>query len=185
MCAWVWTHLEWCLLHGSARIHSPISRAAFSLCCPPPSHCLYDPSPPHLHSPSFPPSSASLRICPRLRVDLTSGKTLSFAASCVSSNDRLGSGFRTFWSLFYAAASKSHPLILNHSTASLERMGSFSLPGEAKSLAALFLGMRCCRSVDPCGSFVNFNPFKVGITEQGWASCMIHTQEVMETPRYS
>lgn len=113
--------VPWCGYTWSARIHSPIPKD-FHL---PSSHRLYDPPPPAAASSSSLPIFSQLLILPKELSEVEGGFNLlensDFAASCVSSNDRVGSGFRT-WPLFYFAASKSHPLILNHFTDSLEQI---------------------------------------------------------------
>lgn len=170
----------------------------FSLCCPPSSHCLYD------HSPLTAASSSSVSIFSQLLslpkdlseteggFNLLENSDFAASCSCVSNNDWVGSGFRT-WPLFYFAASKSHPLILNHFTDSLEQIDPafqekpnhsqpFSL---AWGLADQWRGGSVWSICKLSWWSVSSNPFKLGITEQGWISCMIHIQEVMETPRYS
>lgn len=93
----------------------------------PSSHCLYD------HSPLTAASSSSVSIFSQLLslpkdlseteggFNLLENSDFAASCSCVSNNDWVGSGFRT-WPLFYFAASKSHPLILNHFTDSLEQI---------------------------------------------------------------
>lgn len=90
-----------------------------SICCSPSSHHLYDPSPSSLSI------FSQLLSLPKELSEVGVGFNLlengDFAASCASSNDRVGSGFRT-WPRFYFAASNSRPLILNHLTDSLEQI---------------------------------------------------------------
>lgn len=131
VCALVWIHLECWLLWRSAGIHSPTTKAVFSQpfpsAVPPHPHCLYD------HSPLTAASSSSVSIFSQLLslpkdlseteggFNLLENSDFAASCSCVSNNDWVGSGFRT-WPLFYFAASKSHPLILNHFTDSLEQI---------------------------------------------------------------
>lgn len=145
-----------------------------------------------LHDPSFSLSIFShLLILPEDLSEIEDGfnplQNSDFTA-CISNNDCLASEFRT-WPLLFYSFQELHPLILNHFTDSLEQNWC-SLPGDAKSLpnhsqiAPKSLGTRCWMLCELSCCSAHFNPFKVWITEQGWTSCMIHIQEVMETPRY-
>lgn len=156
VCAWLWVHLECVFWRGVP---------GFAL--PPPRQSL--PRFFHLFSPLT--SSCSLiftSIFSQLLRDRGCILILLLLVHPIIIALILNSGFGHYFIFF--AASKSHPLILNH----FRCLGAnrCSLPGDAKSLPNYLAWgvshpkklceLSCCS--------VHFNPFKLGIPEQGWTS---------------